>query len=283
MSSDKTVFLTRRMEISSAHSYVLDTLSPEERIATFGKSAATHAHGHNYDVRVTVAGPINEETGMVLNIKDIDALMRESIDQQLDHKHYNIEVEKLKNVWPTLESLTPYVWEEISSQLSTGRLAEVQVFENPDFYAQYRGGPMIYMTRVYRFSAAHRLHNPGLSDEENRNIFGKCNNPHGHGHDYTLELTLRGEPDPRTNCLADIGAMDQVIADRIMAPFDHVYLNLDTEQFQDTNPTSENILQVFWEILEHAFPPAHLHRLRLWETSKSYFDYYGAGAEVETL
>jgi len=275
LTESKTVYLTRRIEISSAHSYILDSLSKEERIATFGKSAATHAHGHNYDVRVTVKGKVDDQTGMVVNIKTIDALMKQKIDEQLDHRHYSLEVEKLKNVWPTLETLGPFVWNEMEPHLTDCGLHEVQVFENEDFYANYRGGKMVYLTRVYRFSAAHRLHNPQLSDEENRELFGKCNNLHGHGHNYLLEITIAGEPDDRTNCLVDIGAMDRTVEEKIMEPFDHVHLNLDTEEFKGINPSSENIVKVFWSILEDAFPPADLHRLRLWETSKSYFDYYG--------
>ena len=274
------VYLTRRLEISCAHSYQLETLSPEERVATFGKSAATHAHGHNYDVRVTVKGEVDDQTGMVVNIKTIDALMKRKIDEQLDHRHYNLEVDSLKNVWPTLESLGPFVWEEMEPCLTDCELHEVQVFENEDFYLNYRGGKMVYMTRVYRFSAAHRLHNPSLSDEANRELFGKCNNLHGHGHNYRLEITLSGEPDERTNCLLDIGAMDKVVEEKIMKPFDHVHLNLDTEEFKRVNPSSENIVKVFWSILQDSFPPARLYRIRLWETSKSYFDYYGERKRV---
>jgi 6-pyruvoyltetrahydropterin/6-carboxytetrahydropterin synthase len=276
----KTVYLTRRIEISSAHSYTLETLSEEERIATFGKSAATHAHGHNYDIRVTVQGTVDDETGMVVNIKTIDSLMKRKIDEQLDHRHYSLEVEKLKKLWPTLETLGPFVWNEIRPHLEGCELHEVQVFENEDFYTNYRGGKMVYLTRVYRFSAAHRLHNPNLSDEENRELFGKCNNLHGHGHNYLLEITLVGEPDERTNCLVDIGAMDRTVEEKIMKPFDHVHLNLDTEEFKSINPSSENIVKVFWSILSESFPPAQLHRLRLWETSKSYFDCYGETPSV---
>lgn len=280
LDDSNTVYLTRRIEISSAHSYTLDSLSEEERIATFGKSAATHAHGHNYDVRVTVKGRVDPGTGMVVNIMTLDALMKKRIDEQLDHHHTNLEVEKLKNLWPTLETLGPFVWNEMAPHLSGCELHEVQVFENEDFYLNYQGGDMVHLTRVYRFSAAHRLHNPKLSDEENRELFGKCNNLHGHGHNYELEVTVCGEPDERTNCLLDIGAMDAAVEERIMRPFDHVHLNLDTDLFRETNPSSENIVKAFWSILEDAFPPARLHRLRLWETSKSYFDYYG---ERETV
>lgn len=270
------VYLTRKLEISSAHSYVLDTLSPSERLATFGKSAATHAHGHNYDVRVTVAGPIDKNGDWVINIKEIDRIMREKIEDQLDHRHINIEVSKLQHVWPTLEALVVFIWEEMATSLDHVQLKEVQLFENPDFFAEYRGeGSMIYLTRVYRFSAAHRLHNPNLSEEENRMIFGKCNNPHGHGHDYVLEVTLKGSPDPKTNCLIDIGLFDHVIQDEILQRFDHVHLNFDTEEFRNINPSSENMVITFWRILQGAFPTDSLHRLRLWETSRSYFDYFG--------
>ncbi len=276
MRPDNLVYLTRRIEISTAHSYVLETLPPEERLATFGKSAATHAHGHNYDIRVTVAGQVNPRSGWVMNIKDLDALMRETIEEQLDHHHANIEVEKLRQRWPTLETLVTFVWEEIAPRLTGYHLEKVQVYENPDFHGEYRGeGKMVYLTRIYRFSAAHRLHNPSLSDEENRRLFGKCNNLHGHGHDYILEVTVAGDPDPRTDCLLDIGKMDNTLQEKILEPFDHVYLNLDTEAFKERNPSSENIVRVFWELLKDAFPPARLHRLRLWETSKSSFDYYG--------
>jgi 6-pyruvoyltetrahydropterin/6-carboxytetrahydropterin synthase len=269
------VYLTRRLEISAAHSYALDTLSPEERVAAFGKSAATHAHGHNYDIRVTVRGPVEPASGMVINIKTIDRLMRERIEEPLDHHHYSREVEYFHNRWPTLETLVPFVWIEMERNLSDCELVEVQVFENEDFYGEYRGGDMVYLTRLYRFAAAHRLHSPRLSEEENREVFGKCNNPHGHGHNYTLEVTVAGTPDPRTDCLLDIGAMDTTLETVILDRFDHVHLNLDTKEFADINPSSENIVKVFWGLLEGRFGPAELHRLRLWETSKSYFDYYG--------
>jgi 6-pyruvoyltetrahydropterin/6-carboxytetrahydropterin synthase len=264
------------MEISASHSYVLDKLSPEERIATFGKSAATHCHGHNYEIRVTIAGPIDPGGNWVINIKDLDQIMREVIDEQLDHRHYNVEVPKLRDHWPTLETLAPFIWEEMEPHLGSCRLHEVQVFESPDFFVEYQGDrTMVHLTRIYRFSAAHRLHNPTLSDVENRELFGKCNNLHGHGHDYTLEVTLAGEPDPRTDAIINVDVMDSILKERILDLFDHVYLNLDTEAFRDLNPSAENMVIVFWDLLSGAFPPAKLHRLRLWETSKSYFDYYG--------
>lgn len=276
MTARRTVQLTRKIEISAAHSYVLDKMTPEERIATFGKSAATHAHGHNYDIRVTVEGDMGPDDDWVMNIKDVDRLMRQTIDETLDHKHINIEVEKLKDVWPTLEVLAPFIWEEIAPQLTGARLAQVQIFESPDFYLDYRGeGSMVYLTRVYRFSAAHRLHNSELSDEENRALFGKCNNVHGHGHDYVLEITVKGDPDPRTNCVVDVESMDRAVDERIMKPFDHVYLNLDTEEFKHKNPSSENMVMVFWDKLAGSFGTAKLDRIRLWETSKSAFDYCG--------
>ena len=275
MGKQSLVHRTRRIEISAAHSYVLDNLSREERREVFGKSAVTHAHGHDYDIRVTVEATIDPKTGRVACSDEFDALVEEFIRQPLDHKHLNLEVPEIRNRWPTLESLAPFVWDEIEPRLSGCRLVAVQIHEDEDFQIEYWGNKMVYLTRIYRFSAAHRLHNPGLSNEENREIFGKCNNPHGHGHNYVLEITLSGEPDSRTDCLVDVGVMDAAVREKILDRFDHVHLNLDTEEFRITNPTTENMVKVFWGILANGFPPARLHRLRLWETSRCCVDYYG--------
>jgi 6-pyruvoyltetrahydropterin/6-carboxytetrahydropterin synthase len=276
MGKQNFVHRTRRIEISAAHSYVLDTLSEEERREVFGKSAITHAHGHDYDIRVTVGGAIDPKTGRLTCSEEIDALLDECLRRPLDCKHLNLEVPGLRNRWPTLESLAPFIWHEIEPRVSGCRLVEVQIYEDENFYIAYRGNKMVHLTRIYRFSAAHRLHNPDLSDEENLEIFGKCNNPHGHGHNYVLEITLSGNPDPKTDCLVDVGEMDATVREKILDPFDHVHLNLDTEEFRNTNPTAENMVKVFWGILGDCFSPARLHRLRLWKTSGCYFDYYGA-------
>ena len=93
---------------------------------------------------------------------------------------------------------------------------------------------MVHLTRRYRISAAHRLHNESLSPEENARLYGKCNNPRGHGHDYALEVTVAGEVNPRTGMVIDIGLLDRLVEREILDRFDHKHLNLDVDNFRDT-------------------------------------------------
>jgi 6-pyruvoyltetrahydropterin/6-carboxytetrahydropterin synthase len=133
---------------------------------------------------------------------------------------------------------------------------------------------MASLTKTFGFSAAHRLHSPALSDEENRAVFGKCNNPHGHGHNYELEVTVQGEIDPRTGMIMDLGSLMQVVQAEVIERFDHKHLNHDTVEFHLLNPTGENIVKVIWDLLKPKLG-ASLTRVGLWETPKNFFEYYG--------
>nr|WP_281380323.1 6-carboxytetrahydropterin synthase [Armatimonas rosea] len=135
---------------------------------------------------------------------------------------------------------------------------------------------MIALTRTLDFAAAHRLHAPGLSDSENLAVFGKCNNPHGHGHNYGVEVTVIGEPDPKTGMIVDLIALDRVLETEIMARYDHKHLNDDTDDFRESNPTSENLTLAIWRHLENKIPaPARLHKVVVRETDRNYFEYTG--------
>ena len=138
---------------------------------------------------------------------------------------------------------------------------------------------MVYLTRRYRFSAAHRLHNDALSGEENARLYGKCNNPCGHGHNYTLEVTVAGPVDPATGMVYDLGALDRLVESRVVERFDHTHLNLDVENFRHLVPTTENLCMEIFHLLrggiEGSEPgaPAWLKRVRLEETNSNYFEY----------
>ena len=134
---------------------------------------------------------------------------------------------------------------------------------------------MVTLTRLYTFSAAHRLHEPGLSDAENLALFGKCNREHGHGHDYGLEVTVGGDVDPRTGMVMDLACLDATVRECVLERWDHRHLNLETEEFAALNPTSENVVRVAWELLAPRVAPAKLAKLVLWETPKSAFEYRG--------
>jgi len=138
--------------------------------------------------------------------------------------------------------------------------------------------PVVYVTRVETFSAAHRLHAPQLSDEENRDLFGPCNNFHGHGHNYKLEVTVKGPVDPRTGMVINITDLKAIIKDQVFSVFDHKNLDKDVPAFRDTGlvSTTENFAVVVWELLAPHLPPATaLHRVRIHETPKNVCDYYG--------
>ncbi len=132
---------------------------------------------------------------------------------------------------------------------------------------------MIHLTRAYLFSASHRLHSERLSEEENWRVYGKCNNPHGHGHNYRLEVTVAGEIDSATGMVCNLTELDRFVAQNILDRFDHANLNQDKELFSDVVPTSENVCRVIFEIVKNGFKPAKVQSVWLGETSLNAFEY----------
>jgi 6-pyruvoyltetrahydropterin/6-carboxytetrahydropterin synthase len=135
--------------------------------------------------------------------------------------------------------------------------------------------PRVTVTRRLRFNAAHRVHNPALSDEENAAIFGKCNNPNWHGHNYILDVSVEGDIDERTGYVLDLSALKQLVEREIVDKVDHRNFNLDVEFMRGVIPTSENIIIAFWRLLVDRVKPARLTRLVLWETENNYVEYTG--------
>ncbi len=136
---------------------------------------------------------------------------------------------------------------------------------------------MVYLTRKIEFSASHLYHNPAFSAEENRRIFGKCNNPNGHGHNYVLEVTVGGEPDPATGMVLDLKDLKEIMEKEVMERMDHRFLNYEVAELAGQIPTCENIAVVIWRLLEPKIHQGHLHRVRLWESPELFVDCYGKG------
>jgi 6-pyruvoyltetrahydropterin/6-carboxytetrahydropterin synthase len=135
--------------------------------------------------------------------------------------------------------------------------------------------PQVIVTRRLHFSAAHRVHNPAMSDEENRRTFGKCNNPNWHGHNYILDVSVRGPLDERTGYVIDLTRVKEIVGREVIDKVDHRNLNLEVDFLRDKIPTTENIVVAFWRVLEPALKPAQLARLVLWETVNNYVEYDG--------
>lgn len=130
----------------------------------------------------------------------------------------------------------------------------------------------ISITRRYRFAASHRLHSPEFSEEENRRLYGKCDSPYGHGHNYVLEVTLTGPVDAETGMVVNLGELDPFVERNVVEAFDHKYLNEDVAEFLACVPTTENVCREIYRRLEK-FLAARLERVRIEETSKNSFEY----------
>ena len=140
----------------------------------------------------------------------------------------------------------------------------------------------LYLSRRYRFSASHRLHSAQLGEEENRRVYGKCNNPYGHGHNYVVEVAVYGPVDQATGMIASLTDLDAFVESEIIEPFDHTYLNEEIAEFREHVPTTENIcIEIFNRL--RRFPRARLERVRIEETGLNSFEYAGehAGATHE--
>src|ERR1700686_4801904 len=131
-----------------------------------------------------------------------------------------------------------------------------------------------HLTRLYRFSASHRLHSPEMSEQENRATYGKCNNPHGHGHNYTLEVTVSGAVDRSTGMVCNLVDLDGFVEREVLSRYDIENLNT-LQEFAQTVPTTESLCVEIYEILERGFDKAHLERVRLEETMMNSFEYAG--------
>ena len=136
---------------------------------------------------------------------------------------------------------------------------------------------MILLTRKADFAAAHFYWNPAWSEDENHRVFGKCSNRQGHGHNYILEVTVKGEVDPTSGFVVDLKELKDIMEREVVSAFDHRHLNHEVPEFGHMQPTTENIALVIWQRLEGKIPSAVLHRVRVYESPDLFADVYGEG------
>ena len=140
--------------------------------------------------------------------------------------------------------------------------------------------PHCEITHVQEFSASHRLHDPQLSDEENRRLYGICNNPNGHGHNWVVEVTVSGGVHPETGMVMDLNRLHSIVMEKLVLPVDHKHMNHDVPFLEGVIPTAENVAIAFWaEIAPHLreFEGCQLHRIRVCESRQNYVEYRGPG------
>lgn len=266
--------MTRRVTFCSGHRYWRADLSPEENRAFYGPWASPYNHGHNYVLDVTVEGEVDPQTGMVVNIKRIDDVLKARILAHFDQRSINDEIPHFQTHASSTENLLLYIADQLSGDAlpPEARLVHLRLEEMPLLWGELQLEPIknMTLTRVYEFAASHRLHAPALSQEENFRLFGKCNNPAGHGHNYLLEVTVDGEPDPETGMMIDLGLIDGTVKELVVDRYDHKNLNEDIPEFAGRPTTSEIVAQEIFARLLPALPS--LYRVRLHETARNIFE-----------
>ena len=264
---------SRRFDFSASHRYWRDEWSQQENERVFGKCTSPYGHGHNYTLDVTIRGTPDPATGMIMNMVDLKVLVNEVLDA-FDHKHLNEDTPYFKALIPTTENIVRVLWRLIAPRLPAGvALAHLRLYEMRDLWADYDGGEEASFSRSYVFSAAHRLHSAQLSDAENQQLCGKCNNPNGHGHNYTLEVTVDGVVDPQTGMVMDMVALDGQVRS-VIDTLDHKHIDREVPWFAARASTGEHIVLYLWEMLATRLE-GQLRQLRLWETKNNVFEYGG--------
>ncbi|QIR38568.1 6-pyruvoyl tetrahydropterin synthase [Tolypothrix sp. PCC 7910] len=274
--------VNRRAQFSASHRYWLPELSEAENTQQFGACSRFPGHGHNYVLFISLIGEL-DEYGMVLNLSDVKQVIKREVTSQLDFSYLNDVWPDFQQTLPTTENIARVIWQRLAPHLP---LVRVQLFEHPELWADYMGNSMeAYLTISTHFSAAHRLAHPNLSNEENAEIYGKCARTNGHGHNYHLEVTVKGEIDQRTGMIVDLGALNQVIEDYVVEPFDHTFLNKDIPYFAEVVPTAENIALYISNLLRSPVQKlgAKLHKVKLIESPNNSCEIYCTDAESNSV
>lgn len=266
------VTLARRVSFSSGHRYWLPDRSEEENRRLFGRWASPFNHGHNYGLWVMARGPVDPVTGMVVNIKRIDDVLQERVVGRYDQRSLNDEAPEFEGRPPSLENFLLVLSQSLADLPDGANLAGLRLEETPLLYGEWSKEPeMVTITRVYEFAASHRLHSPQLDEAENLRLYGKCNHPAGHGHNYVLEVTVGGPVDSTTGMLAPIDELDEVVKREILDRYDHRNLDVDVPELQGRVSTSEVVAQAVFDRLDGKLP-ARLERVRLHETARNVFE-----------
>lgn len=224
--------------------------------------------GHYFTLAATLAGPL-KPTGYLRNIKDIDAQIRElAIPAMTD---------LVRTGRFTPSTLLTFLFAKLQDAWLGSTLDNLKLSLSPflSIETSAKEYPMTRLSQKFEFSASHRLHSPALSDEANRAAYGKCNNPYGHGHNYELQVTLVGTPDPATGLLVDIPAFERTVGETVVDKFDHKNLNAELPEFADLVPSVENIAMVIYGLLKPklATGRTRLAAVTVWETPKTFCEY----------
>ena len=283
--------ITRRATFCASHLYRLPELDEAENAHRFGRCSLAPGHGHNYELTVAMGGPLDGD-GMVLNLSDVKHAIRREVTEPLDFRFLNdvwpeFDLSRPEGRLPTTEALLLAIRDRLSPHLP---LVALRLHEHTNLWADVLAGPTIdpmeaFLSVRTHFAAAHRLARPELSQSENEAIYGKCARPHGHGHNYLVDVTVRGSIDPRTGMVCDLAELQRLVDDLVVEPFDHTFLNKDVAHFATCVPTAENIALHIADLLTApiAATGARLHRVRLQESPNNAAEVFAETPQLEML
>ena len=216
---------------------------------------------------VTLEGQVDPAKAMLVNVTEIDQAVREMVDSA------NIEA-------PNAPAALAGLRRQCGGELVGCKVLRLglEMSDSSKVVSDSEDWEMIEVTTKYELAASHRLGRGDWDAEKNFEVFGRCSNPAGHGHNYSLEITLRGRVNADSGVLMDQEEVDAIVTERVLDRFDHKNLNEDTEEFRELIPTVENMAKVFWELLVGKFSEVQLARVAVWETAKSCAEYFGPGA-----
>jgi 6-pyruvoyltetrahydropterin/6-carboxytetrahydropterin synthase len=280
--------ITRRACFSASHFYRLPEFDNAANERHFGLCSLMPGHGHNYELVVAMAGPLDAD-GMVLNLSEVKHAIRREVTDPLNFRCLNglwpeFDLSRAEGRLPTTEALALAIRARLSPHLP---VVAIRLYENPDLWADVLTGPASHPMEAFlsirtHFAAAHRLAREELSQEQNEAIYGKCARVHGHGHNYLLEITVRGQIQERTGMICDLAALQKVVQDLVVEPFDHTFLNKDIPHFASCVPTAENIALHIADRLASPIADlgARLHKVRLQESPNNAAEVYAETAQL---
>lgn len=283
--------ITRRATFSASHLYRLPELDEPENARRFGRCSIPPGHGHNYELSVAMGGPLDGD-GMVLNLSDVKHAIRREVTEPLDFRFLNdvwpeFDLSRPDGRLPTTEALLLAIRDRLAPHLP---LVALRLHEQTNLWADVLVGPTIdpmeaFLSIRTHFAAAHRLARPELSQSENEAIYGKCARPHGHGHNYLLDVTVRGAVDPRTGMVCDLAELQRLVDELVVEPFDHTFLNKDVVHFAGCVPTAENIALHIADLLTApiAASGARLHKVRLQESPNNAAEVFAETPQLEMV
>jgi len=248
-----SVLLTKRIEFAAAHRYVRTEWDDAKNRTVFGRCYNPPAHGHNYLLEVTVSGPIDPKTGMVVNLFDLKRVLLDVLEE-FDHKNLNLDMPYFKDRIPTSENFSHVLWTKLAAQRDIGTLHTLRLCEDEDLYAEVTaadGPDVAAVTRRYTFNA--------IQDNQQ-------------GRDWDCYVTVKGTIDPVTGMVTDIGAMDRLVEERVIKPFDRQDLR---QVLGSETVRGEVLTKTIWNRLAGHLSSGTLQNVRLVQTRDLAYDYAG--------